>query len=136
VQELPTFPLSLFSSFSFSRLPFAFSLLILNPLDLDSSDFFDSQHVHLYLSRFSLATRRVCCLWERIINSLFELCKGWSRLDVLLLERPSEAREQRYFCPGLWSLVDSFQSSQTSSSMNRSGPYTNESVEHRSNGPS
>jgi len=92
VREVPTFSL-LLSSFSFLR--FTLSLLSLESLSLNSTILKHSQHVHLDFYRSSLGFRRMRCLWERGINSLFKVPSRWSELDVLLLTRTSAARESR-----------------------------------------
>ena len=83
----------LFLSSPLSLLPFTFSPASLEPLSLDSSVYLNSRHACPKFCRFSLRSRRMCCLWERIINSVFKLCKGRCRLDVLLLEGTSDACE-------------------------------------------
>jgi len=91
VRELPTFPLSPLSFLSPSlHFPTSVSLLQLK-LILTTFDY--SQHVLLIFCHLSLGFRRMCCLWERIVNSLFKLCEGRSGLDVLLLEVSPAARE-------------------------------------------
>ena len=56
-----------------SLLLFTLSLLLLESLSLSFTALKHSQHVHLDFYRFSLGFRGMCCLWERIINSLFKL---------------------------------------------------------------